>query len=80
MMMFALIWETSLQELVPIESFGRVSSLDLLGSYALLPLGYLLVGWLADYRGGIWTIALFSITGMLLLIAGLCTKGIRNFD
>ncbi|WPP42647.1 MFS transporter [Paenibacillus hunanensis] len=80
MMMFALIWETSLQELVPIESFGRVSSLDLLGSYALLPLGYLLVGWLADYRGGIWTIALFSIIGMLLLVAGLCTKGIRNFD
>ncbi|MFD1883932.1 MFS transporter [Paenibacillus wenxiniae] len=80
MMMFALIWETSLQELVPIESFGRVASLDLLGSFALLPLGYLLVGWLADHRGGIWTIAVFSIIGMLLLVAGLCTKGIRSFD
>ncbi len=80
MMMFALIWETSLQELVPIESFGRVASLDLLGSYALLPIGFPLVGWLADHMGGLWTIGLFAILGMLLLIAGLCTKGIRQFD
>ncbi|WP_322904706.1 MFS transporter [Paenibacillus campi] len=79
-MMFALIWETSLQELVPIESFGRVASLDLLGSFALLPLGYLLVGWLADHAGGMWTISLFAIIGMLLLLGGLCTKGVRQFD
>jgi predicted MFS family arabinose efflux permease len=37
-MIFGLIWETNLQELVPAEAFGRVVSLDLLGSFALLPL------------------------------------------
>lgn len=80
MMMFALVWETSLQELVPTESFGRVVSLDMLGSYALLPVGYLLVGWLADHMGGIWTITLFGSTGIALLILGLCIPGIRRFD
>jgi hypothetical protein len=43
-MIFALVWETSLQELVPEEAFGRVASLDMLGSFALLPLGHLGVG------------------------------------
>ncbi|WP_411350326.1 MFS transporter [Paenibacillus sp. WLX2291] len=80
MMMFALVWETSLQELVPTESFGRVVSLDMLGSFALLPVGYLLVGWLADHMGGIWTITLFGSAGIALLIIGLCIPGIRRFD
>lgn len=43
-MIFGLIWETSVQELVPEEAFGRVASLDMLGSFALLPLGYVVVG------------------------------------
>ncbi|MBM7693901.1 MFS family permease [Peribacillus deserti] len=51
MMLFGLIWETSLQELVPEEKFGRVASLDMLGSFALLPLGYLLTGWIAEAAG-----------------------------
>ncbi|MEW4370796.1 MFS transporter [Paenibacillus kandeliae] len=80
MMMFALVWETSLQELVPTESFGRVVSLDMLGSFALLPVGYLLVGWLADHMGGIWTITLFGSTGIALLMIGLCIPGIRRFN
>jgi hypothetical protein len=39
-MLFGLIWETSPQELVPEEKFGRVVSLDMLGSFGLLPVGY----------------------------------------
>ncbi|WP_458122425.1 MFS transporter [Paenibacillus sp. Z6-24] len=80
LMMFALVWETSLQEMVPTESFGRVVSLDMLGSFALLPVGYLLVGWLADQIGGILTIGIFAGSGMLLVILGLCIPAIRRFD
>ncbi|WP_046227042.1 MFS transporter [Paenibacillus dauci] len=80
LMMFALVWETSLQEMVPTESFGRVVSLDMLGSFALLPVGYLLIGWLADQVGGIFTIGLFAAIGILLVILGLCIPAIRRFD
>lgn len=41
---FTIIWETSLQDLVPKEILGRVASIDMLCSYALLPLGYLFLG------------------------------------
>lgn len=81
LMMFGLIWETSLQELVPPEAFGRVASLDMLGSFALLPLGYILIGWLADDAiGGIATMALFSSIGLVTLIAFLTIPAIRRFQ
>ncbi|MDP4098367.1 MFS transporter [Paenibacillus sp. P96] len=79
-MMFAIIWETSLQELVPPEAFGRVASLDMLGSFALLPAGYLAVGALADQIGGLWTIQLFSLTGMAIVAGVLCIPSIRRFQ
>ncbi len=80
MMIFGLIWETSLQELVPQEMFGRVASLDLLGSFALLPVGYIIIGWLADVIGGTETIALFSGMGILTVLFVLLLPSIRKFD
>lgn len=80
MMMFMIIWEISLQELVPAESFGRVASLDLLGSFALLPVGYLVVGWLADTIGGIPSIAIFASAGIVILLTALCSPHIRRFN
>lgn len=79
-MAFGLIWETSLQELVPEEAFGRVASLDMLGSFALLPGGYLLVGWLADRMGGVPTITLFASMGLLIVLSVLLVPAIRRFD
>ena len=37
---FGVVWETTMQELVPGEVLGRVVSIDMLGSFALLPLGF----------------------------------------
>lgn len=80
LMIFTLIWEISLQELVPQEAFGRVASLDLFGSFALLPVGYILVGWLADIIGGVATIAIFSGLGMACIALVLCIPAIRKFN
>ncbi len=80
MMMFMIIWEISLQELVPAESFGRVASLDMLGSFALLPVGYLIVGHLADTIGGLPTIAIFASAGIVILLTALCSPHIRRFN
>lgn len=79
-MVFSLIWETSLQEMVPEESFGRVASLDMLGSFALLPLGYLFTGWLSESVGGIHTIIIFSLIPVAIAIGVLCIPGVRKFD
>ncbi|MED3021141.1 MULTISPECIES: MFS transporter [Bacillus cereus group] len=80
MMIFGLIWETSLQELVPEEAFGRVASLDMLGSFALLPLGYVVVGWLATVIGGEITIITLAILVLVTIGVVLCVPSIRRFD
>ncbi|MFD2614968.1 MFS transporter [Paenibacillus gansuensis] len=79
-MIFALIWETSLQELVPEEAFGRVASIDLLGSFALMPLGYLLVGGVADSIGGVAAVGIMAGLVLVIVIAALCSPAIRKFD
>ena len=79
-MIFGLIWETSLQELVPEEAFGRVASLDMLGSFALLPLGYVVVGWLATVIGGKITIITLAILVLITIGMALSVPSIRRFD
>ncbi|MGV3464291.1 MAG: MFS transporter [Heyndrickxia sp.] len=75
-----LIWETSLQELVPEEKFGRVASLDMLGSFGLLPFGYLITGWIAEGIGEITTLITFSSAIILIAVLVLFHKGIRTFN
>lgn len=79
-MIFGLIWEISLQELVPSASFGRVASLDMLSSYGLMPIGYLLTGWASESIGS--NLTLFVIGGLIVLIAAivLTIPSIRRFD
>ncbi|WP_379131373.1 MFS transporter [Paenibacillus sp. sgz500958] len=79
-MIFGLIWEISLQELVPEEAFGRVASLDMLGSFALLPVGFIAVGWLADHIGGVAAIAIFAGLGMTAIACVLSIPAIRKFQ
>lgn len=79
-MLFGLIWETSLQELVAPEAFGRVASIDLFGSFALLPIGYLLTGWLVSVIGGVAAMELLSGIVCLASLMILAAPGIRHFD
>jgi MFS family permease len=53
---FQTIWVTLLQELTPSDKLGRVASIDLLGSFCLQPLGFLLAGHVADSFGPRWVI------------------------
>lgn len=64
-----LVWTNLLQEMVPPEKMGRVSSVDMLGSFVLLPLGYALTGWLVDTIG---VTAVFITCGAITaLVCGL---------
>jgi len=65
----SLIWTNLMQEMVPQEKMGRVSSVDALGSFVLLPIGYAFTGWLID-RIGVTTVfvAAGGITALISLL------------
>ncbi len=77
---FGLIWTSTLQELVPGELLGRVSSIDFLGSYALLPFGYALAGWATDAAGAPAVFLIGGIGTIALALLGLAHPAIRRLD
>lgn len=77
---FELIWVTSLQELVPPEKLGRVSSVDWVGSLALLPVGLAVVGVLTDRIGASWVFVAGGALNVLLNLIALTVPGIRKLD
>lgn len=61
----AMIWTNLLYELVPNDKLGRVASVDLLGSLGMLPVGYVLAGWLSDHFGAA---SVFVLGGLLMVL------------
>ena len=49
--MSMLAWTQTLQELIPRDKLGRVVSIDNLGSFALLPVGFGIAGWATELFG-----------------------------
>ena len=75
-----LIWATLLQEKVPGDMLGCVSSISMLGSTSLLPVGFALVGRATDVLGAA---AVFAVCGALTLAVaatGLTLPAIRRLD
>lgn len=65
-----LAWISSLQERIPSHKLGRVSSVDTVGSIALLPIGLGLTGWATELVGApLMFILGGGITALLALIA-----------
>jgi MFS family permease len=75
-----LVWTHTLQSMVPPERLGRVSSIDALGSFVLMPAGFALAGLLTDSLG---PAAVFRIGGaatVALSLLGLLHPGVRKLD
>jgi len=77
---FGLIWTNTLQEMVPREQLGRVSSIDMLGSFVLLPIGFGLTGWVTDQIGASAMFVLGGGIGAVLIALGLLHPQIRGLD
>jgi MFS family permease len=75
-----IIWTTLLQELVPGRLLGRVSSFDLLVSFALVPVSMAITGPIADAIGVRTTMLLAGVIGSLLLLALPWTPSLRALD
>ncbi len=77
---FNLIWTNTMQELVPRDLLGRVSSIDGLGSFALLPIGYGVAGWATDLVGAGPVLILGGALTVMLAALGLLHPAIRGLD
>lgn len=78
--MFGLVWTNTLQELVPREKLGRVTSIDALGSFVLLPLGFGFTGWATDRFGPPMVFVLGGAVTALLALAAWSHPAIRRLD
>lgn len=75
---FGLIWTTTMQEIVPKDLLGRVSSIDYLGSFILLPIGLSLGGWATDKFGPVLVFIIAGAVVMVIAVAALFHPRIRN--
>jgi hypothetical protein len=74
----AAFWFTALQEHVPPHARSRVSSYDWLGSWLFLPIGYLLVGPVAETIGYDVTLLLAVAWTVVSSVAILAIPSVRN--
>jgi MFS family permease len=77
---FGLAWTQLLQEKIPNEQLGRVSSIDAMGSFSLLPLGLAAAGWAT---GALGPAPVFIIGGLLTAVISvviLAHPAIRGLD
>jgi len=80
MSFFSLVWDNTLQEMVPQEKLGRVYSIDALGSWVLLPIGYAIAGWATDLVGAPIVFLIGGVCTSILAFLGLLHPAIRNLD
>ena len=77
---FGLTWINTLQERVPRDQLGRVSSIDYLGSFVLLPIGFGIIGWTTDLMGAGSIFIWGGIITVALALLGLLHPAIRALD
>lgn len=74
----SIIWVTMLQQLVPRQLLGRVSSLDWLVSIGLVPVSFALTGPVAALIGAEATLVVGGVVGAILMGALLFWPGVRD--
>lgn len=75
---FIVVWETSLARHIPPAALSRVSSYDWMGSLALLPVGYIAAGPLANAFGVRTVVAVGGALGVVATLATLIPRSTRE--
>jgi MFS family permease len=75
-----LVWTNTLQEFVPQNLLGRVSSIDFLGSAALIPIGFVGAGAMADMMDPATVFRAGGLATAVMLTAALLHPAIRRLD
>jgi len=72
------LWTTALQRNVPQHALSRISSFDWLGSIALNPIGYALIGPIAASIGPSETLAVAAVLNVAVCISVVLVPSVRN--
>ncbi len=76
-----LAWTNALQTLAPRDMLGRVSSVDALGSFALIPIGYALTGWATDLLGAPLVFLIGGgVTALAAALVFALNRAVRGLD
>jgi MFS family permease len=79
--LFGVWWETALAQRIPPRALSRVASYDWMGSFALLPLGLVLIGVIAEAASATTVMAIAGASASLLVLVALLpreTRGLRR--
>jgi MFS family permease len=72
------LWVTALQRNVPAHTLSRISSFDWLGSIALNPIGYALIGPIAGVLGNPETLAIAAVLNVSVSLSILLVPAVRH--
>jgi MFS family permease len=75
---FDVWWSTAMVEHIPPGALSRVTAWDYAGSFALLPLGYVIAGPIGESVGEGTALTVGSIAGTILLLAALLPRSTRE--
>jgi MFS family permease len=78
--LFGVFWDLSMQQHVPRELLSRVYAYDMLGSIALMPAGYLIVGPLSESFGVHATLWICAGSIVALALATLAVRDVRVLE
>ena len=77
---FGVLWDTTMQQQIPQAKLSRLYAYDMLGSLALMPVGYALVGPIADSIGVEETLWAASACIVVASLAVLAVPDVRNLS
>ena len=75
---FGVLWDTTMQQEIPPERLSRVYSYDALGSFVLIPVGFAVVGPVAEAIGTSETLLLAAALNFLTTLAVLAVHDVRT--
>ncbi len=78
--LFNVWWLTALAERIPPGALSRVSSFDWMVSYALLPIGYIAAGPLAERLGAVTVVIAGSALAFVAFVLGLAPRQTRMLE
>jgi MFS family permease len=76
--LYGVFWDTTLQQHIPDEKLSRVSSYDVLGSFALIPVGVAVMGPISSAIGVADTLIGAALVVVAATIAVVCVADVRN--
>lgn len=74
------LWETLLMDVVDRNKLSRVFAINMFGTKVLMPVGYVLSGWLAQHYSAVTLIVVGQLAAAVLMMSLVGSRSIRSVD